>query len=54
MAKGFVSFLDKIGSDFKKGLDAVLPFASAAAVGISVANPEELERRYAAVITKNY
>jgi hypothetical protein len=39
MAKGFVSFLDKIGHDFKKGIDVVLPFAAAASVGISVANP---------------
>ena len=39
MSKGFVSFLDKIGADFKKGLDVALPFAQAGAVGLSVANP---------------
>jgi hypothetical protein len=39
MAKAFVSFLDKIGKDFKKGLGVALPFAEVGAVGLSVADP---------------
>lgn len=39
MAKSFATILDSIGADFKKGLDAVLPFAAAASVGLSFANP---------------
>jgi len=35
----FVSFLQAVGKDFKKGLEYILPFAEAASVGISVVNP---------------
>lgn len=36
---GFESFLKTVGKDFKKGLDAVLPFLSAGAGALSVVNP---------------
>ena len=39
MPNKFVSFLEAIGKDFKKGLDYIIPIASAASVGISVVNP---------------
>jgi len=35
----FVSFLEAVGKDFKKGLGYILPFAEAASVGISAVNP---------------
>jgi hypothetical protein len=39
VANKFLSFLSHIGQQFKKGLDAVLPFAQAASVGVAVVNP---------------
>lgn len=39
MPNKFVTFLTKVGQDFKKGLDFILPFAQAASVGIAVVNP---------------
>ena len=39
MANKFVSFLEAVGKDFKKGLSAVLPFAEAAAPVISALDP---------------
>ena len=39
MSNKFVSFLQAVGKDFKKGLEYILPFAEAASVGISVVNP---------------
>lgn len=39
MSSKFVSLLTHIGQAFKKGIDAVLPFAKAASVGISIVNP---------------
>jgi hypothetical protein len=35
----FESFLSAVGRDFKKGLDVILPIASAAAAGLTVVNP---------------
>lgn len=62
MAKGFVSFLDKIGADFKKGVAVAMPFAQAGAAGLAVADPtlaplvstgiavvSEVEQKFAAI-----
>ena len=39
MAKAFISFLDKIGVDFKKGLKVALPLVEDGAVVLSIADP---------------